>query len=277
MTKYLVIGSKGTLGSEFAHLIDAAELIVGNRPQLDITDFAQTREFIHKHSPNIVINCAAFTDVDGAESNYHIAKLLNHEAIHNLSKVCNEVGATLVHFSTGMVFPGTNPEGYNEDDVPNPINKYGESKLDGEKVIEKTAKLFYIIRTEWLYGKPDNPQAKKSFVELMLQLAESGKVRGVTDEIGKPTWAKDIAKATLELIKSGNPYGIYHLANEGQASRADWAREIFSIKGLGVNIESVSGSEFPRPAPRPHYELLNNTKLPKMRPWQEALKDYLAK
>jgi dTDP-4-dehydrorhamnose reductase len=275
MAKYLVIGSSGTLGTEFTQLIEPADLVVGDRPELDITDFIQTREFIHKHSPNIVINCAAFTDVDGAESNYDIAKLLNHEALHNLSKVCSEVGATLVHFSTGMVFQGTNPDGSNEVDSPNPINKYGLSKLDGEKVIQKTSKQFYIIRTEWLYGKPSNPTAKKSFVEIMLQLAESGTVRGVTDEIGKPTWARDLAKATLELLKSDSPYGIYHLANEGQASRADWAREIYKIKDKAVNIEPVSGSEFVRAAKRPQYELLNNNKLPKMRSWQEALNEYL--
>lgn len=276
MPKFLLIGSKGTLGSEFAQLIPEAELILGNRPEFDVTNFEAAKNFISKHKPDFVINCSAYTNVDGAETDYDSALALNAEAAKNLAETCNTIGATLIHFSTGMVFAGNNPYGYSESDPTNPINKYGESKLEGEKSIQEIADKFYIIRTEWLYGKPLTETAKKSFIELMIELGKSGKVKGVVDEIGKPTWAKDLAQATLGLINSKNPSGIYHLTNEGQASRLDWTKEIYRILNMDVLAEEVHGSDFPRPAKRPQYELINNTRLPKMRSWQEALKEYLS-
>lgn len=276
MAKYLLIGSNGTLGVEFKHIINSADLIIGDRADIDVTNFEKTRAFLERHTPEVVINCTGYTKVDGVENDYDAAMLLNGTALKNLSEVCNDINAALVHFSTGMVFSGTKETGYNEDDKPSPINRYGLTKLEGEMHIQEICRKYYIIRTEWLYGKPRTETAKKSFVEIMIELAESGTVRGVIDEIGKPTWAKDLAQASMALIESGKPYGIYHLANEGQTSRADWAKEIYKLKNIGVNVEPVSGSEFPRPAPRPHYELLNNTKLPKLRPWQEALKEYLS-
>jgi dTDP-4-dehydrorhamnose reductase len=276
MAKFLLIGSHGTLGSEFKNLISGNDLILGNRPDLDITNFEQCKEFISEHSPKFVINCAAYTNVDGAESDYNSAELINSLAVKNLAEACESINATLVHFSTGMVFPGTSEQGYSEDSEVNPVNKYGESKLQGENNIKDHCSSYYIIRTEWLYGKPQTENAKKSFVELMITLGKSGKVKGVVDEIGKPTWAKDLAEAVLELISSEeHDTGIYHLANEGQASRLDWAKEIYRLKNMEVETEEVSGSDFTRAAKRPEFEIINNTKLPIMRAWQDALKEYL--
>lgn len=275
MPKYLVIGNRGTLGTEFTNHINSNELIAADRSELDITNEDMVGNFFKTHKPEVVINCAAYTNVDGAESDPVTALLLNAGVLKTLSEECNEIGAKLIHFSTGMVFDGTNDSGYNEDSPTNPVNKYGETKLAGEKVIQESCKNFYIIRTQWLYGKPVNETAKKSFIEIMIDLGKSGKVKGVMDEIGKPTWSKDLVKASLSLIDSGEPNGIYHLINEGSASRLDWAKEIFKISNMQVEIEPVPGSSFPRPAKRPHYELLNNTKLPKLRSWQEALTEYL--
>ena len=275
MPKYLIIGSHGTLGSEFLSLLPKQETLAVDRDELDITDSIQLQNFFASQQPQIVINCAAYTNVDGAETDFTAAKLLNANVLNELSKQCDQVSATLIHFSTGMIFAGTDQNGSNEDSAPAPVNKYGESKLAGEQVIQQACRDYYIIRTEWLYGKPLTETAKKSFVELMIDLGKSGKVKGVIDEVGKPTWARDLAKAALKLIDSGQPKGIYHLVNEGQASRKDWAQEIFAIKGMAVELESVSGSDFPRPAKRPQFELLNNTKLPKMRAWQDALREYL--
>ncbi len=279
MTKYLVIGSKGTLGSEFVQQLQSSsenELHVADRPEIDITDFTATKIYITEIGPTVVINCAAYTDVDGAESNYETALQLNGEAVKYLAEICNEINATLIHFSTGMIFPGLNPAGYNETDLPKPVNKYGESKLAGEQYLQEICQKYFIIRTEWLYGKPLTETAKKSFIELMIELGKSGTVKAVIDEIGKPTWARDLVTATVGFISSNQEYGIYHLTNEGQASRLGWTQEIYNQLKMDVNIESVSGAIFPRPAPRPHFELLNNNKMPKMRPWQEALKEYLA-
>jgi dTDP-4-dehydrorhamnose reductase len=275
MSKYLVIGSNGTLGSEFLSLLPKPETLAVDRDELDITDPVHLQNFFASQQPQVVINCAAYTNVDGAETDYETAKLLNADVLVELSKQCNQVGAKLIHFSTGMIFAGTDQNGYNEDSPPAPVNNYGASKLAGEQVIQQTCTDYYIIRTEWLYGKPLTETAKKSFVELMIDLGKSGKVKGVIDEVGKPTWARDLAKAVLDLTNSGQSKGIYHLVNEGQASRLDWSQEIFAIKGMTVELESVSGSDFPRPAKRPQFELLNNNKLPKLRAWQDALREYL--
>ena len=275
MAQYVIIGSGGTLGSEFKKALPIEDVVIGNRPQLDITDFDETRHFLVEHKPNVVINCAAYTNVDGAETDYEAALLVNATTVKNLASVCNDINATLIHFSTGMVFPGDNESGYDESATPNPVNNYGQSKLEGEKHIVAICENYYIIRTEWLYGRPLTETAKKSFVELMISLGNSGTVKGVMDEIGQPTWAQDLAEATVSLITNAMPRGIYHIANEGYASRLEWAQEIYKILDMSVITEAVSGSEFPRPAKRPHYELLRNTKLPLMRSWQDALQDYL--
>ncbi len=275
MQTYLIIGHLGTLGNEFRELLNGQELLLADRSELDITDPNSVAQYFSAQKPDVVINCAAYTNVDGAETDYNSALLVNATALKFLSENCNKAGATLIHFSTGMVFLGEDPNGYNEDDATDPINRYGESKLQGEKIIQATAEHYYIIRTEWLYGKPQSSDAKKSFVEIMLNLGHTGKVKAVNDEHGKPTWAKDLAMATLALIDSKAQNGIYHLINEGSASREDWTREIYKLRGMDVEIESVPGTTFPRPAKRPEFELLNNTKLPKLRTWQAALKEYL--
>jgi dTDP-4-dehydrorhamnose reductase len=275
MSGILLIGSRGTLGSEFTKLISKQNIVLADRPNFDVTNFTSTTNFIRRHNFEVVINCSAYTNVDGAETDYDSAKLVNVDAVKNLARVCKQSGSTLIHYSSGMVFDGTNPAGYNEDSLPQPINKYGKSKLLGEKAIEETKGKYFIIRTEWLYGKPATTSAKKSFIDLMIELGKSGKVQGVTDEVGKPTWAKDLAQATLSLISSKQPTGIYHLINEGWASRLDWAKEIFKIMNMQVECQAIQGSSLKRAAPRPNYELLNNTKLPKMRSWQSALQDYL--
>lgn len=275
MKKYLIIGDKGTLGTEFKNLLKTEDVLAVDKETLDITDPSAIKEYFSKHKPSVVINCAAFTNVDGTEAYYELASNINGAAVKYLSNACNHIGAKLIHFSTGMVFEGKNESGYNEDATPHPINKYGLTKLEGEKNLQKFCENYYLIRTEWIYGHPASHIAKTSFIEMMINLGEFGKVKGVTNEIGKPTWARDLAKATIELINSDKPKGIYHLVNEGQASRFDWVKEIYAIKKMGVNVEPVSGADFPRPAKRGHYELLNNTKLPLLRPWQEALREYL--
>jgi dTDP-4-dehydrorhamnose reductase len=281
----LILGAHGSLGGELQKVYPASQIVAVDRDQLDITDLAQIKEQFAKIRPSVVYNCAAYTAVDQAETDYDRALLLNGTAPGYVAAACAEIGATLVHFSTGMVFKGDSEAGYNEDAAPDPINAYGRTKLAGEQALAKSGANYYIIRTEWLYAAPsqgaDSGSSKKSFNEIMLELAvksvASGQpLKGVEDEIGRPTWARDLALAAKALVESGGPFGIYHLTNSGQASRLDWAWEIFNQKHLEVTVEPVSAASFPpRPAPRPQYELLNNTKLPALRPWQEALAEYL--
>lgn len=276
MTKFLVFGSKGTLGTEFTKLLTPTESIFLTKDEVDVTNKELVLAVIKKYQPQVVINCTAYTNVDRAETEYEEALKINAEATGFIAQACAQTNALMVHFSTGMVFEGNDPNGYNESSEVSPVNRYGASKLAGESQIQGLAKRFYIIRTEWLYGAPQAHTAKKSFIELMIELGQSGEVKAVADEIGKPTWAKDLAESTLQLIHDEKPNGIYHLANEGTASRLDWVKEIYSILGMDVRINPVNSTEFPRPAPRPQYEILNNTKLPQLRSWQSALKEYLS-
>jgi dTDP-4-dehydrorhamnose reductase len=216
--------------------------------------------------------------VDKAEEERMVAENINGYAVGYIAKACRAIDATLIHYSSGMVFDGNNPEGYAEDDAANPINAYGRSKLQGELELLENAEKYYIIRTSWLFGKPGPGQAnKKSFNDLMIEKAQSKeKISVVDDEIGKPTYILDLAQASRALLEEEKEYGTYHITNTGTASRFDWAKEIFAIKGIDADLEAVKGITQKRLARRPHYEVLNNTKFLELRPWTEALKEFLA-
>lgn len=277
MTKYLVFGSKGTLGTEFSRLLSPYETISLSKNEVNVTDVDAVQSVVERYQPQIVINCTAFTNVDLAETEYDQALAINGTAVANIARACTASGSLLIHFSTGMVFEGNEPNGYNESSPTAPVNRYGESKLAGESQIRALSERYHIIRTEWLYGQPQTYTAKKSFIELMIELGKNGTVKAVNNEFGQPTWAKDLAVATLELIHAEKPNGVYHLANEGIASRLDWVKEIYAILNMPVEVVPVAAASFPRTAHRPHYEILNNTKLPKLRSWQSALQEYLSK
>ncbi len=276
MPNILIIGKNGNLGRELVSLYPDAT--AWGRSELDVTDENAVTNQITGLKPDIVFNCTAYNDVDGAEQNSETAKSINAKAPEFLAKVCDQISATLVHYSTGQVFAGDSKDGYTETDIPQPINAYGQSKLGGEQAVTNFCKKSYIIRTEWLYAKPATTgTSKKSFIDIMLEMAETGKsIKAVDDEFGKPTYAKDLAIMSKELVEQNQPFGIYHGINEGLASRYDWAKEIFRIKNIEADLSPVPASTFPpREAKRPQYEILNNTKFPKLRSWQDALKDYL--
>ncbi len=274
--KVLILGSKGNLGRELIKALADKDVTAWDSDDLDITNPTQVEQKITELKPDVVFNCAAYTNVDGAESDYETAQLVNGIAVGYLAATCAKISATLVHYSTGMVFPGTDSGGYSEDSIPNPVNAYGQSKLLGEQLLQSSGSDYYLIRTAWLYASPDNEHSKKSFNEIMLDLAaKNPALKGVDDEVGPPTWAKDLAESSRQLIESGQPSGIYHLTNSGSGSRFDWTSTILQIKNIDIPVEPVSGSTFPRPAIRPRYELLKNTKLPTLRNWQDALKEYL--
>jgi dTDP-4-dehydrorhamnose reductase len=259
ITNVLIFGAYGMLGSDLQAVFPLAEL---RGHELDITDGEKVTTLIRKLKPDLVINAAAYTDVDGCEDNKDLAFEVNGESLAPLSRACNESGACLIHFSTDYVFDGTK-EMFDEDGIPHPLNIYGESKLLGEINIRKNTTNYRIIRTSWLFGKHG-----RNFVDTMMRLsAEMAQVRVVNDQFGKPTYTVDLANKTKE-IAGLNP-GTYHVTNEGRCSWFEFAQAIIP------NAVPCSTSEYPRTAKRPANSGLLNTKTKPMRHWREALKDYL--
>lgn len=275
--KILIFGAKGLLGGALQQVFKDEEVIAYDREELDVTDFASLQAEIKKIQPAVIINCVAWNDVDDAEKNPAGAQLLNSEVVRELARIAKDLGIIFVTYSTDAVFDGEKRTGYREDDVPNPINEYGKSKRAGEEVLEKVGGQYYLIRTSRLYGSmPKSPDAKKSFVFLMMDLAKkNNELRVVNEEPGALTNVLDLAEATRELISQKYPYGVYHLINSGFGTWYQYAREIFAILGQSVKLIPVTRVEFPRPAPSPRYSILLNTKFPPLRDWRVALKDFL--
>lgn len=274
--KVLVLGAKGMLGGELAKALQGEEVFLYDYEEVDITNPTAVAECLKDIQPDVVFNCAAYNNVDKAEEEQDRVKLLNATAVKYLAENCNKVGATLVQYSTGFVFDGDNENGYNEDDLPNPQSVYAQTKYEGEEEAKKCSS-FYLIRLNLLFGDAGvSENSKKSFPDMILELASTQKEFNlVDDEVSTPTYAKDLAEASVRLVRDNMPYGIYHLHNEGRASWYEFGKEVFKIKNMDVVVNPVSSSEFPRPANRPHYSVLNNTKLPKQRTWQDALREYL--
>lgn len=274
--KVLITGSNGMLGHDLIDVLDGKhELIKTTSKSLDITDEDKVKDYIVNENPDIVINSAAYTDVDGCETNEEIAYKVNGEGVKNLALACKVVDCPLLHISTDYVFNGENNKPWMEDDEVGPISIYGKSKLQGEEAIESILDKFFIIRTSWLYGINGG-----NFPKTMLELAKThDTLTVVTDEIGTPTYTLDLAQAIAELIET-EYYGIYHITNSDYCSWFDFAKYIFQVKNINVNVVPVTAEEFARPASRPHYSVLNNSNwvnngFKPLRSYKEAIKDYL--
>ena len=285
MSKVLILGAQGMLGQELVGEFSTHkyEVIAWDKEELDITDYIVTASKISDLHPDIVINAVAHNAVDKIEEDekvFELAKKINSEAVENLAGICKELNAIFVHYSSDYVFKGDSNKGYKEDDQIDPINKYGQTKALAENSILSIDGKFYIIRLSKLFGKPAaSAGAKKSFVDTMIWLAtEGGKTHLdlVDEEIGCITYAPDLANLTRKIIEAERPFGIYHGSNSGVCSWYQWAKEIFKIKKIGINISPVAGDKFPRPAKRPMYSELLNTKLPIQRDWKSALNEYLS-
>lgn len=265
------------LGSDLGKVFYDLSPYLLDRDELDITNERGVSSLFRNLKPDVVINAAAYTDVDGCETNREIAKKINGDAPGYLAKASRDAGAVFVHYSTDYVFSGQKKAGYSEEDEPGPpINFYGESKLMGENVVKEIGGDHYLVRTSWLFGLKG-----KNFVETILRLAQGKeKLRVVNDQHGKPTFSLDLAKKTRELVESREKFGIYHITNELITTWYDFAKEILKRRDgergpSFAGISSCASSEFPRPAKRPRYSILLNTKLSPMRIWQEALQEYL--
>ena len=273
--KILITGSNGMLGHDLANALEGHELILTTSKTLDITDKDHTIEFICDAEPDIVINSAAYTDVDGCEENHDLAYAVNGEGVRNLAMACREIDCPLVHISTDYVFDGSATEPIAEDGEIGPISIYGKSKLQGEEAIQEILDKYFIIRTAWLYGING-----RNFPRTMLELAEShSEITVVYDEVGTPTYTPDLAYGISELIETDR-YGIYHLTNSGSCSWCEFARYIFEVAGKDVNVIPVTASEFARPAPRPSYSVLDNRNwvengFEPLRDYKEAIKEYI--
>jgi dTDP-4-dehydrorhamnose reductase len=280
--RYLILGKSGMLGHDMEKTFHGEDYIALDIVDLDITDRDSVFETLMTIQPDVLINCAGYTNVDKAEEEEEKANEINGYAVGVLAKACREIDATLVHFSTDYVFDGTKKGGYNEDDAPSPINNYGRSKALGESLIfdemdsldqlNPVEGKYFIIRTSWLYGHHG-----ANFVDTMLDLAKSKKeLKVVDDQFGKPTYTVDLCEQVKWLVESREyPTGIYHITNEKKVSWYEFAKEIFKLAKKDVSVLPCATGEYPRPAKRPKYSSLNNNQLPKLRSWKEALKDYL--
>lgn len=277
--KILITGSKGMLGQDLAKVFADQELFLLDKEDLNITQAEAVKSTIKELKPDVIINAAAFNAVDEIEKDPTMAMKINGDGPKNLAKVAKEIDAIFIHYSSDYVFDGLKYEGYFETDQPNPINKYGGSKLRGEKNVLEIGGKVYVLRTSRLFGLPALSEgAKKSFVDVMRQLVEQkNEFNLVDEEISSPTYTPDLAKRTREIIENHASFGLYHVTNQGRCSWFEFAEEIFKQLGKNPKLNRISADAFPRPAKRPKYSVLLNTKLPPMRFWQEALKEYLDK
>jgi dTDP-4-dehydrorhamnose reductase len=252
------------------------EVSMWDKEEIDITKKDLVFEKIKSARPEIIINAAAYNAVDKIEEmEKDFADLINGYAVGNLSEAAEIIGAIFVHYSTDYVFDGKEIDGYKEDAMPCPQSVYADSKLLGEQQIKN--KKYYLIRTSRLFGKQaQSVGAKKSFVDVMLKCAEEKDCLELVDEeLSSPTYVRDLARRTREIIEWKKPFGIYHATNEGSCTWYGWAKKIFELSGKNIKLVPVGADRFPRSAKRPKHSVLLNTKLPPLRKWEEALEDYL--
>lgn len=287
--KILITGSKGQLGNELQNIIKAGKSEIGNISDkiknskvvafdiedLDITNLVQVKEIIKKENPQVVINCAAATNVDGCESNEELAFKINALGPRNLAIACEEIKAKLVQVSTDYVFSGTSKKQLREFDLTEPCSVYGKTKLKGEEYVREFSSKYFIVRTSWLYGSVGN-----NFVYTMRNLgATKESLNVVNDQIGNPTNANDLSHHVLKLIET-DEYGVYHCTGEGECSWYDFAKLIMKLCKSECIVNACTSKEFKTVAKRPEYSSLDNMMLRctvgnEMREWKEALASFI--
>lgn len=274
-----VTGARGLLGSEVVEAGRARghTMIAWGRAELDVTDADACHALLRSAEPDWVVHCAAYTAVDRAESEPDLAMRVNGEGTRNVARACAERGSRLLYVSSDYVFDGRADSPYTPSSAVGPRSSYGRSKLAGEvEAAAVTDGRALIVRTGWLYGRHGS-----NFVDTMVRLASEGRtIRVVDDQVGRPTWAFNVASALIDLVEQ-NEEGIHHVADSGTATWFDFASGIFRIRGLAPTLEGVSTEEWGAPAPRPAYSVLSLTSTEKvlgrsMQAWPEALNSYLS-
>jgi len=279
--KITLIGADGQLGSDLKKIYSSAELIPLNRPDLDICDYAAVDDILAKHTPDVVINTAAYHRVDECEDYPDRALDVNALAVRNLALACNKADTVFVHFSTDYVFDGELERPYTEEDGIRPLNAYAISKATGEFFIRSISQKYFLLRVCGLYGIAGSRGKGTNFVETMLKLAREGKpLKVVDDQVLTPTYTRSLAPRIKILIETGK-FGLYHMTCEGQCSWYEFARAIFELSGIDADLTPTNSSAYYTPAKRPRYSVLENARLkyipsvPAMPHWKDALAEYL--
>lgn len=278
MMRVLVTGVKGQLGY---HVVEELEkrghTAVGvDIDEMDITDAEQTQRVITGANVEAVVHCAAYTAVDAAEEQVALCRKVNVDGTGNIARVCKDLDIKLVYISTDYVFNGEGERPWEPEDKAEPLNAYGQAKYDGEVEVRKYVGKYFIVRTAWVFGEHGH-----NFINTMLRLGrEHGKVSVVNDQIGSPTYTRDLAVLLVDLIET-EKYGVYHATNEGYCSWYEFAVEIFKQAGLEVQVSPLTSGEFKAKAKRPHNSRMNKENLDKngfrrLPAWQDALRRYLA-
>ncbi|MEX1029308.1 MAG: dTDP-4-dehydrorhamnose reductase [Paenibacillaceae bacterium] len=274
--KVIVTGASGLLGTELVNVLEQRHEVFGmDHHQLDITNYNMCEQLISSIQPDVIIHCAAYTSVDLAETEQDQAYLVNANGTRNIALIAENIGAKLCYISTDYVFDGSHTTPYTEHDQTNPRSIYGKTKRDGELFIQTICSNYYIVRTSWMFGLHGN-----NFVKTMLNLAQDRDIiQVVEDQYGSPTYSLDLSYFLLQLIET-DKYGIYHVTNGGSCSWYEFATAIFEESNKLTRVESCSTTDFPRPAPRPQYSVLDNMSIrangfTQLRHWREALIDFL--
>ncbi|MBU0636894.1 MAG: dTDP-4-dehydrorhamnose reductase [Patescibacteria group bacterium] len=282
--KILILGARGNLGQQLVKVFSIDNNVIAwDMTDVDITDKNLVDKKINDLKPEVVINAAAYNAVDKCEINdeeYDLAKKINIDGPKFLAEAALNVKAILIHYSTDYVFSGNEEGGYREDDLPNPVNRYGKTKFHGEKkIIELSGNdlKWYLIRTSKLFGpKGESEMTKQSFFDIMLEQSKNKQnLEVVNEELSCFTYTPDLAKATRELVDKNYGYGIYHIINNNACTWYEAALELFKFVGINIKIIPVSSEKFNRSAKRPKYSVLLNTKFPLLRGYGEALRDFI--
>lgn len=277
--RILILGHRGMLGSELLERLSADHDVIGKDiDDFDIASEGDCRRIVAETGPDMVVNAAAYTDVDESEKERRLCFTVNSDGVKNVALACRPMGVKIVHFSTDYVFDGTKDTPYREEDMCRPLNVYGAAKLAGERNLQRYSKHYLMIRTAWLYGK----QGKNFVKTVMTKAREIRKLEIVDDQRGSPTYAKDLADA-VERLLTGQHTGIFHVTNRGACSWYEFTLKILAYAGINdVAVEPLSSVQLNRPAARPRNSRLDCTRFIEatgktMRPWQLALGDFMTK
>ena len=267
--KVLVTGAKGMLGQDLCPILrnQGFEVFESDVDNMDITNNQMVETVFEREKPEVVIHCAAYTNVDKAEEDIETARLINKVGTENLAVNAAKIDATLVYVSTDYVFGGNGDKPYTPDMATAPLNNYGLTKFEGEEAVRSNCTKYYIARTSWLYGIHG-----KNFVETMISLADKPELKVVDDQVGCPTWTVELCNGILNLL-TDKSFGTYHVCGSGFTSWYGFAKEIFRLAELNVNLKPCTSDEFVRPAKRPAYSVMDNGGI--CRDWHEALQDYM--